>query len=1561
MLHKQHRPGEPWRIVFNDTADADPQTLRGQIMAPIKAAFSQAARWSETGEIVPPEQADALSVSFFPNQRADVLMMYDLADRRHFDQTGSDGTVLAAQFKHVFVPGQWLKDHLTGPNGLGLAPESVHVTGSPRIDYLRQLQAEQTRDPYARLKVLFAPLHRHWNWRDGRPMSVAEGMAAYLPQLAPYCDLTKAIDTPKKRDKIPVTQDLIDADIVITDYTSVIYEAWALGKPVIFPRWLTGDRVTEKARTCAEAQIYRDWIGHHPKSFAELLALIKRGRDLDLGPGVDAFMRAYIDNYPTGQSGRKTARLLERLADPSLAETEARLRATADQAMAEQDWNGAAQALYSLEALIGQDDAALHDRLAQALQKAGRRSEEIQSLQNALALRPGSGALHYRLGEAEMALGHMRAAAEAYSAAIALEPKKASSERYYKLGYALETKGSDGPPDPRGARAAYDEACARDTKRKAALFGVGVLHTAAGRWKEAQPAFRAQLKEKPHEAELYYRLGMAHDRCYEWTEAEEQYRNALALDPSRAAWHYRLGFVLERQQRHTEAAEAYLHATHLAKTHQPGWFYRAGYALEQAGDLAGACAAYVAVRADKTGQALTLPVLEESYPATILARRTDLLEQLLKTDKTNIPLWTQLSLAWEARGDLAQAIHAMDQAILHARDHVPALFTRHAKLESAARDAKMLRKRLSRNCTNPRQWQPYGTALEKANDLAGAIAALRQAVMRSDELRPDWHHQLGVLLWRSGDYAGACAAFRDMRILQRPHGIWEDRFETDAALNETATYREFHDCLPIRPKTVLYESFGGEGISDNPLAIFDHVLADPRFKGWTHIWVIDDIAKVPGPLRSRQDVMFVQKGSTLYKRWLATAEYLINNAAFPYYFVRRDGQKYLSTWHGTPLKTLGYDIAATPLQRANTARNLMQATMFIAPNTHTQEVMLGRYGVKHLFTGRSLITGYPRIDKLVNASIAQKADLREELGLDPAKPMVLYAPTYRGHWATPDLETDEIIATIEAMKSEDYNLVFRGHYFAEKTLLEMDLPVTIAPHAIDSCQLLAITDILITDYSSIFYDFLLTGRPVIHHVPDWDYYVETRGTYFDREALPGRITETHQDLRTALRACISDPQAQISDTYRQARETYCHMEDGQACARVTEAFFFADPPPTQPVLPQGAQQLLFHFGTLEEGPVTEEARALLGALKAAGHVCTVLADRRVLIDNEARTATAQALLDRADVLIRYGRTCMTPEEAWINAKMSAAGYQPTGEIAAIFAGALRHEVRRLLGNVTFDAAIEFEGARPFWANLLSAVPARQHVYCARSVLMDQSPPPERVIARLEHFDTVLSPSEVIRARNSATLGPVTGLGATAFRTALPVPDLDALQGQAAQDRRDDHSWQALKAHSGPKFFCPLPYTDPADIPLLLAGFAQARDMIKTAGLWVCSAEQHRHALNMAAAQAGLQAHIRVLSLPPGDLPAYMAQADCMVFMPSSDAGATARLLLASAALGRKAVVMQPAESGPVFEFGQSVAPTPQDLAQAMVRAATAPAAPPFAAQAHADQACAGFLAAIRAP
>ncbi|MFZ1468675.1 MAG: CDP-glycerol glycerophosphotransferase family protein [Paracoccaceae bacterium] len=1475
-------PGRSFPIAFVDGACDDDTLLRHHILAPIKAALLPQTPVLDLGRDQPAPPG-ALRVSLFPNVPGDILMMFDLADRNHFRQFAGDGRAYVRDFRKVLVPGNWLRRHLLADKSLHLTESDVVAVGAPRIDHLRALTAALPAKPAdAPLTVLFAPVHDNWQDRHGQPMCLREAMAPYLTILHDRVDLRVAIDGRNKDFKQPVTDDLLAADIVITDYTSVMYEAWALGKPVIFPGWLgAAERIEGKVPHCAEAQIYRDRIGHHADSFDSLLALLVQGRSLPLGPGVAAFMADYLANWADSPadaplSGPVVARLLERLADPERALREREDRVALDAAIAAKNWATAEPLLGDL-LRTNPDEGALYDKQAVIFNAQGKWWQELDALETATCLLQATPALFNRLGLARLRMGRTQGAGAAFAEAIRLAPQRATADLHYRMGYAFETVGTDGPADPRQSADSYKLACARDPKSVAARFGHGALHAAAGRWKEAQGAYLARLTTQTLDAELHYRLGMAHDRCYEWDQAEAAYRRALALDLGKAAWHYRLGFVLERQEKFDAAAAAYLHAATLSKTHQPSWFYRAGYALEKAGRLIDACDAFAGVQPGPTG-AIDAP---DAYTTAFANQRAALIGAEVQTSPDNAALWAQLSLALEAVGDLTGASEAASKAMILADEPNLAYAKRQAALDAPRRECKMLEARLNRNCTRPKDWLRYSEVLEALGNTDAAVQAMQQAVLRSNDHMPAWHHRLGLLLARKGDLPAACAAFRDQQILQRPHGIYEDRFAKQAALREIATYREFFDVLPITANTILYESFGGEGCSDNPLAIFTHVQADPRFAGWQHFWVVDDMSKAPAELCNRRDVFFVLKETQLYQRLLCTVEYLINNATFPFYYVRKDGQDYLNTWHGTPLKTLGYDIEATPLQRANTARNLIQASLFIAPNAHTESVMLDRYGARNLFTGRSLLTGYPRIDMMVNAGDDEKARIRKVLGLDPSKPVVLFAPTYRGHWATPELEAQSLADTIERMKSPDYNLVFRGHYFAEKFILQMDLNVTIAPHAIDTCSLLSVVDVLVTDYSSIFYDFLITKRPVVHFVPDWDYYVETRGVYFGKDQLPGIVCETEDHLVSVLEDCIRSPDAQISSQYLADLEQFCSHEDGKASARTIEAFFFNREAPRQAVLPKGARHLLVHGGDLGDGAKLSALRDLLSSAKTEGDICTLIVDRRVIIDDDTRTSNAQALLPTADVLIRFGKACFSLEEAWVNDKITTAGYHPSAAMRAVFNASLAHEVRRLFGHAQFDTVLEFDSRRAFWSNLLSAVPAGQRMIRLpgdlAQAITQHSPGLERLIPVLPAYDLLLSENAFVEAANKITLdgmiGPANcfaqlppcvagaGDGATTIQTRAAQPP----QGPDAQD---------FVSRSGLRLLG-VPGTDPVALNRMLSLLEQSIAAGQGSHLGLIVPQGAEGTMGRRLQRNPLRSRVVLLCDGPDPLP-LMAAADCIL-------------------------------------------------------------------------------------
>jgi len=1398
----------PKKIVFVTGIFLPKDALAKQICTTVQAAFQADTQWS-IARRSQRRRADHLYVSLQPNVPGDVLLGFDLADRRHYFQTDAQGERQINKFEKIIVPGRWTHQQLTDPQRLGVDPARLMIAGAPRIDYLRARQSQHTSHTNLRPKVLFAPLHENWRDKAGQTLSIAQDFAHYAQRLEDICDVTTLSDPRNTGRKVAMTDALLAADIVITDYTSVMYEAWALGKPVIFPRWLTGDRVIEKANWIAEAHVYAKRIGHHPGNFEELRRLIAQGQTLPLGNGVETFMVDYLDNFDgTISAGQRVAQALEFLSNPDSVALEKGLIAQGQNALSNGD-DATAVASFTKALTLNDFDFRPFQALAQIHRKTGDLKSEAQMMIAALERHHPETTDEWRLSEVLKSLGSDRPRTRRSAV-----HKAGSSDAVWKWHYDLgRMYQNEGAVDQ--AAASYALACAASPDPEVEKFGIGCLHLEKGYYRDAQTALTAQIADMPTDGRLLYLTGWSFDRTYAWQDAETYYRQAIALSPIQSAWHARLGFVLERQGRFEEAGTAYLFAAQNSPDDRSQNAYRAGYTFEKAGNFNLAVEAYE----------MCLP-------------RTD-----------------------DGSTQLDDRIAQYRRAIVHTRsaDDDPDVggISHHL-----SHNMDLLKQDMATDCTDPEQWYTLSQIMEQSSAYDSAADAMQQALWRSKTHKPEWYDRYGRLLATLDRYAEACAVFRQRHQIQRPYGTDEDgKVLNNKPLMKAVLYREFYETLPIVPRTILYESFGGEGISDNPLALYQYIRNDPRFTGWRHIWVIDDPKKISAEMRNDPDIFFVAKETELYQRFLCTAEYLINNATFPYYFVRKEGQHYLNTWHGTPLKTLGYDITTTPLQRANTARNLIQASMFIAPNAHTEHVMLDRYGVRPLFTGQSLLTGYPRIDATLNATPDEKRQLMVDLGLDPDKPVVLFAPTYRGHWSTPELEADEMAATLDRMQSTQYNLIFRGHYFAEKTILQMNLPVMIAPHAIDTCKLLAIVDVLVSDYSSIFYDFLVTQRPVIHYVYDWDRYVETRGVYFEKEALPGVVCETEDALLDAVAQAIKDPQGQITPHYENARETYCALEDGQASARVVEALFFGTPASETPATDRQSKRMLMYAGDLDDTQITQAAGSLLKAAKAHGWTNVLMADRRMLINDQARTTRAQNLLDRSDVLIRFGRACFSFEEIWLRQLQKIDGTLPSPEMEQLHQDGLKHEARRLWGQTAFDLVLDLSGERIFWSQILGQARAARHAMFVHDIQ------PGRLETD-QAFKTFYGPTQSV----VQTLAAQSDAQTVTCSVLDYIIDYDALT-QASDARFETSDIKAFHKDRHFKFVCPeKTWSEEAQVAVLTAFQELVHNKINVSLYIQCDALT-RISLEPRVKQMKLENEVTVRTWDEQSIIHYMENAD----------------------------------------------------------------------------------------
>ncbi|MFI2783215.1 bifunctional glycosyltransferase/CDP-glycerol:glycerophosphate glycerophosphotransferase [Streptomyces sp. ALB3] len=350
--------------------------------------------------------------------------------------------------------------------------------------------------------------------------------------------------------------------------------------------------------------------------------------------------------------------------------------------------------------------------------------------------------------------------------------------------------------------------------------------------------------------------------------------------------------------------------------------------------------------------------------------------------------------------------------------------------------------------------------------------------------------------------------------------------------------------------TVLYSSFDGRQYSDSPRAVHEELVR--RRIGVEHLWVVrDQQAAVPAGVRA------VALHSAEWYDALARSRWIVTNTQLPEWFERAEGQFVVQTWHGTPLKRVGRDLAGTAF--ADTAyieslpRRAAQWTVLVSPNRFSTPVLRRAFG----HTGEVLECGYPRNDLLHAADRAKTADaVRQALGVAEGKRVVLYAPTWRedrpkqsGRYGL-DLQLD----LQEAWKAlgDDHVLLVRRHYLVGGSVPENDFVRDVSRHP-DVAELMLISDVLVTDYSSLMFDFAQTGRPMLFHTYDLEHYRDTvRGFCFDfANRAPGPLITDSAAVIEALR----DPDAATADhreAYAAFREAFCDLDDGTAAARVVD-------------------------------------------------------------------------------------------------------------------------------------------------------------------------------------------------------------------------------------------------------------------------------------------------------------------------------------------------------------------------------------------------------------------------
>ncbi|MGL4338755.1 MAG: CDP-glycerol glycerophosphotransferase family protein, partial [Turicibacter sp.] len=442
------------------------------------------------------------------------------------------------------------------------------------------------------------------------------------------------------------------------------------------------------------------------------------------------------------------------------------------------------------------------------------------------------------------------------------------------------------------------------------------------------------------------------------------------------------------------------------------------------------------------------------------------------------------------------------------------------------------------------------------------------------------------------------------------------------------------------------------------------------------------------------------------------------------------------------------------VEHRNAARNFLHATHIISPNSHTTTVLIERHDINDLYRGLIAETGYPRIDRMLNKDKKSKEAIKRSLGIEINKPVILYAPTWRGTFATVKTNVDKLINDLSMLTDDHYSLLFRGHHLQEKELAVSNFPISMVPPSLDTYDLLSIVDVLITDYSSVFFDFLPARKPIIFYAYDRQEYIDERGgLYFDFSELPGVLCESIYAVKSSVHDVL-DFNPISTEVYDAAIERFCCHEDGNSTQRAVNFLLKDDTSHCVQLPSSDKQNILFFAGHFIPNGITSSFISLANAISNKYSISLMVQPESIQVYPE-RIEKLKLLSGDIKLLGYVGVFSETLEQLWINNRFKQRNELRSSEMHELRDLAFKREYLRLFGSAAWDICVNFEGYAPFWVSFFGNIEvAKKAVYLHSEMyheMQTRFPYLRGVITQYHNYDRLISVSDGVRDANKLRL------------------------------------------------------------------------------------------------------------------------------------------------------------------------------------------------------------------
>lgn len=571
-------------------------------------------------------------------------------------------------------------------------------------------------------------------------------------------------------------------------------------------------------------------------------------------------------------------------------------------------------------------------------------------------------------------------------------------------------------------------------------------------------------------------------------------------------------------------------------------------------------------------------------------------------------------------------------------------------------------------------------------------------------------------------------------------------------------YLNQSDSVAINNKQIMFDSFWGRKIGCHPYALYRQFSKDPFFDDCIFIWVKEPDVYAPEDTLLDSRVVFVDYSSEAYATALLSSKVLISNSNFSPYFTPKPEQYVVSTWHGVPIKTLGYSANPEYNSVYNTQRNFNASDLIISSSDYYTEKVVDAYGAV-LAKNKVLVTGSPRIDLLLNSD---QTTIKQLLGVDRNREILLYAPTWRGAIGSVSSDLDiqlGIIKQLEEKYSHKYEIFVSLHHLTKKALGNLDkLKIREVPSTVEINEVLSICDVVISDYSSIFVDYLVLDKPVILYVPDLQEYEKDRGLYLDLKELPVNIAQSLHDLDQIIDGNLLRPSE--FDSYSEMINQLLPCEDGKASLRVINVIKEALVK-TFPVEVTASdsvkKKVLISVGGLKNNGITKSLDNLLNSIDYDLFEIYLLVNATIVDKSIDSRKNLEKFDKRCHIILTIAPQNFSRLEKASYQKLLKGSILSLDEEKIVY-NSFERENRRLFGKNRFDIVIDYTGYSPYWSNLLASHPADKKIIWQHSDMYAEYENTAKkhrdligVFYSYKYYDLVVSVSRELSITNESKL------------------------------------------------------------------------------------------------------------------------------------------------------------------------------------------------------------------